>query len=83
MNKRLPNMNSDQDVENLLDQDLSDYLNADNFSPVTFEQFNKNESIKLDISSELLNAVKEASKQKGMNEQAFITEAIEQALKLG
>ena len=81
MNKRLPNMNSDQDVENLLNQDLSDYLNTDNFSPVTFEQVNKNESIKLDISCELLDAVKEASKQKKMNYQGFIIAAIEQALK--
>ncbi len=83
MNKRLPNMNSDQDAENLLDQDLSDYLNTDNFSPVTFELINKNESLKLDISCELLDAVKEASKEKGINEQTFITEAIEKALKLG
>ncbi|MGB5595508.1 MAG: CopG family antitoxin [Crocosphaera sp.] len=74
-------MNSNQDVENLLDQDLSDYLNTDNFSPVTFELVRENESIKLDISSELLNAVKEASKQKEMNYQSFIIEAIEQALK--
>jgi predicted DNA binding CopG/RHH family protein len=81
MNKGLPKMNSNQDVENLLDQDLSDYLNTDNFSPVTFELVRENESIKLDISSELLNAVKEASKQKEMNYQSFIIEAIEQALK--
>ena len=81
MNKRLPNMNSDQDGENWLDQDLSDYLNTDNFSPVTFELINKNESLKLDISCELLDAVKEASKQKKMNYKSFIIEAIEQALK--
>ncbi|MDJ0660002.1 MAG: CopG family antitoxin [Crocosphaera sp.] len=81
MNKHLPNMNSDQDLENLLKEDLSDYLNTDNFSPVTFELVNKNESIKLDISSELLNAAKEACKQKKMNYQGFIIAAIEQALK--
>ena len=36
MNKSLPSMKTDQEAEQLLEQDLSDYLNKDNFVATTF-----------------------------------------------
>jgi predicted DNA binding CopG/RHH family protein len=81
MKKYLPKMKIDQDVENLLEQDLSDYLNQENFSPVNFELVPQNESVTLEMSSQLLEKVKEVAKQKGLNYQTFIKEAVEQALK--
>ncbi|GBF82586.1 CopG family antitoxin [Aphanothece sacrum] len=73
-------MKTDQDVENLLEQDLSDYLNKENFSSVNFELVPKNESVTIEMSSQLLEKVKEVAKQKGINYHIFIKEAVEQAL---
>jgi predicted DNA binding CopG/RHH family protein len=36
MKKRLPKISTDEEVEKLLESDLSDYLNEENFSIVAF-----------------------------------------------
>lgn len=35
--KSIPHFRSDEEVEAFLEQDLSDYLHAGNFKPVTFK----------------------------------------------
>jgi hypothetical protein len=37
MDKTFPRLKSDEEIEALLEDDLSDYLTPDNFKPVTFE----------------------------------------------
>jgi predicted DNA binding CopG/RHH family protein len=81
MTKRLPKMKSDRAVKNLLKKDLSDYLSPENFALTSFEFAPKDKSITLRVSGDLLSAVQAAAKQRGINYQKLIREAIEQFLK--
>lgn len=81
MSKRLPKMKSDRAAKNLLKKDLSDFLSPENFALTSFEFAPKNKSITLRVSNELLDAVQSAAKQRGINYQKLIREAIEQFLK--
>ncbi len=81
MSKRLPKIKSDQAAKNLLKKDLSDYLSPENFALTSFEFAPKDKSITLRVSNELLDAVQSAAKQRGINYQKLIREAIEQFLK--
>ena len=80
MNKSLPLMKTDQEAEQLLEQDLSDYLNKDNFVATTFEFAPKDQSITIRMSSELVEAIKKASQIRGISYQRYIREAVERAL---
>jgi len=80
MNKPLPKMNTDQELEDFLDQDLTEYLVPENFTPTTFEFATKDKSITLRISSALLAAVKEASQAQGMSYQRYIRQVLEESL---
>ncbi|AGF50523.1 sll1652 [Synechocystis sp. PCC 6803] len=80
MNKPLPKMNSDQEAEDLLEQDLTDYLVPENFTKTTFEFAPKDKSITLRLSSELLTAVKNTASAQGMNYQKYIREVLEQSV---
>jgi predicted DNA binding CopG/RHH family protein len=80
MNKSLPQMKTDQEAEQLLEQDLSDYLNKDNFVATTFEFAPKDKSITIRMSSELVEAIKKASQIRGISYQRYIREAVERAL---
>jgi predicted DNA binding CopG/RHH family protein len=84
MSKSLPKMTSDQDAEELLAQDLTEYLTPENFkenfSPVTFEFAPKDATISLRLSKDLLEAVKKASDKRGIAYQKFIRESIERAI---
>lgn len=81
MKKRLPKFKRNEDVEKFLKQDLSEYLTADNLRSVTFEFAPKSKVVNLRISEELLSAVKQASKIRGMPYQRYIREALEQSIK--
>jgi predicted DNA binding CopG/RHH family protein len=80
MKKILPKMTSDEDAENILEQDLSDYLNEDNFKSVSFEFKPKNKTINLRVPEELLEKVKTVSQKEGIPYQRYIRRAIEQSL---
>ncbi|EAZ89176.1 CopG family antitoxin [Crocosphaera chwakensis] len=58
MSKSLPKMTSDQDVEKLLAEDLTDFLTPENFkenfTPITFEFAPKDVTISLRLSKDLL-----------------------------
>ena len=54
MKKVLPKIKTDEELENLLDEDLSDYLHEGNFKPVTFEFQPKDKTVNLRMSEEML-----------------------------
>lgn len=80
MKKILPKMTTDEEVENLLEQDLSDYLNDDNFKPSEFEFKPKDTTINLRVSQDLVQQVKIEAKKQGIPYQRYIRKAIEKSL---
>jgi predicted DNA binding CopG/RHH family protein len=81
MRKRLRVLKSDTEAEKFLDQDLSDYLSADNLTPYPFEYRPKQKSVNLRISEELLSAVRSVARRRGIPYQRFIRQALEVALR--
>ena len=80
MSKRLPKMMSDRAAKSALKKDLTEYLSPENFKPISFEFSPKDKSITLRVSTELLEAVQAAAKERGTNYQKLIREAIELSL---
>ncbi|MBF2067833.1 MAG: CopG family transcriptional regulator [Calothrix sp. C42_A2020_038] len=80
MKKILPRIKTDDEAESLLEQDLSDCLNKDNFKPVTFEFKPKDKTVNLRVSSDLLEEVKTVAKKQGVTYQKYIRNAIEKSL---
>ncbi len=81
MKKRLPKFKSDKALTEFVERDLSDYIDRDNLSRVTFEFAPKSKVVNLRISEGLLSAVKALSKRRGMPYQRFIRETLEQSVK--
>jgi predicted DNA binding CopG/RHH family protein len=80
MSKRLPVFKSDEEAEAFLEQDLTDYISAENFAPFHFELRPKAKSLNLRISGELLDAVRERARRQGIPYQRFIRQALERAV---
>ncbi|AFZ57535.1 CopG family transcriptional regulator [Anabaena cylindrica FACHB-243] len=80
MKKTFPRVKTDEEIEALLEDDLSEYLHSGNFQPVTFEFQPKNKSVNVRISEEMLEAVKKISKKEGIPYQRYIRRAIERSL---
>jgi predicted DNA binding CopG/RHH family protein len=84
MKKFLPKMKNDEEAEELLCEDLSEYLMPENFkanfTPVSFEFAPKETSISIRLSKGLLDAIKTASAKRGIGYQKFIRESIERAV---
>jgi predicted DNA binding CopG/RHH family protein len=80
MKKILPKMTTDEEAENLLEQDLSDYLHKENFTFVSFEFKPKDKTVNLRVSEELLEKVKTVAKEEGISYQKYIRRAIEKSL---
>jgi predicted DNA binding CopG/RHH family protein len=81
MSKSLPRAKTDKAVKRILKKDLSDFIATENFKLTSFEFAPKDKSITLRVSSKLLDAVQTSAKQRGINYQKLIREAIEQFLK--
>ena len=81
MSKKLPALRSDKDAEELLDQDLSKYIRAENLEPFPFEYRPKQKSVNLRISDELLKAVRTAARRRRIPYQRYIRQALELALR--
>jgi len=81
MKKQLPKLKSDDDVERLLDTDMSSYLTADNLSVASFEFEPKEKVVNLRMSANLLDSIKRAALQKKMPYQKFIRQSLEVAVK--
>lgn len=80
MKKILPKMTTDEEIESLLEQDLSDYLHEDNFKRVSFEFKPQDKTVNLRVSEELLEKVKIVAKKEGISYQKYIRRAIEKSL---
>ena len=81
MRKKLPVLKSDKEAENFLDQDLSDYISAENFASFQFEFRPKQKSVNLRISEELLNAVRAVAHRRGIPYQRYIRQTLEASLR--
>jgi len=81
MKKQLPKLKSDEDVERLLDTDLSAYLTAENLTAVSFEFEPKEKVVNLRMSANLLDRIKRVALQKKMPYQKFIRQSLEVAVK--
>ena len=80
MDKVFPRVQTDEEIEALLEGDLSDYLHPANFSQVTFEFKPKTKNVNIRMSEELLEKVKKASKKEGIPYQRYIRRSLERAL---
>jgi predicted DNA binding CopG/RHH family protein len=80
MKKKVPIFKSDEEAEAFLEQDLTDYLHADNFKPMHFEIRPKEKSINLRLSEGLLEVVRANAKREGVPYQRYIRHLIERGL---
>ncbi len=80
MSRKLPAFKTDKEAEKFLEQDLSDYISADNFATFQFEFRPKQKSVNLRISVELLNAVRAVAHRRGIPYQRYIRQTLEAAL---
>lgn len=80
MKKTFPRVKTDEEIESLLEDDLSEYLHPGNFQPVTFEFKPKDKSVNVRMSEEMLEAVKKVSEKEGIPYQRYIRRAIERSL---
>jgi predicted DNA binding CopG/RHH family protein len=80
MKKKFPILKTDEEAEAFLQQDLSDYLHAGNFRPVSFEFQPKDKSINLRLPENLLKAVQSKAKREGIPYQRFIRLTLERAV---
>jgi predicted DNA binding CopG/RHH family protein len=80
MGKKFPVLKSDEEAEAFLEQDLTDYISAENFAPYRYEFRPKEKSLNLRISEGLLEAVRERARQEGIPYQRYIRQALETAV---
>jgi predicted DNA binding CopG/RHH family protein len=80
MKKKVPHFKTDEEAEAFLEQDLTDYLHAENFKPMHFEIRPKEKSVNLRMSEALLDAVRESAKREGVPYQRFIRHVLERAV---
>lgn len=77
--RKVPKFKSDREMEDFLEQDLSD-LDFSQFKPVQFEFEKKSEQLNMRVPKRLLDAVKKRSAVRGIPYTRFIREAVETAL---
>jgi predicted DNA binding CopG/RHH family protein len=77
MKKKLPKFKTDKQIKEFMKQDLTDYINAENFIPVTFEFEKKDKTITLRLPGKLLDELKASAKKEGINYQKLIRSLIE------
>lgn len=80
MKKKLPTLKSDKQAEDVLNGDMSEYLNDANFTSVSFEFLPKTEKVNLRLPAPLLQAVKEQAKDQSMPYQKYIRYVLEKNL---
>ncbi len=81
MKKKLPKFKTDKQIKNFIKNDISDYINSDNFKPTTFELEKKDRTITLRLPNSLLEALKNSAKKEGINYQKIIRNLIESFVK--
>ncbi len=80
MKKKLPKLTSDASAERFVAKaDLTAY-DLSGLVPVRFEMKRKNKAVSLRLPEELLDAVRERAKRRGVPYQRFIRMALERAV---
>jgi len=80
MSKKFPVLKTDEEAEAFLEQDLTDYISAENFAPYRYEFRPKEKSVNLRISEGLLDAVRSRAQSEGIPYQRYIRQALETAV---
>ncbi len=80
MSKKFPVLKTDEEAEAFLEQDLTDYISAENFAPYRYEFRPKEKSVNLRISEGLLDAVRSRAQTEGIPYQRYIRQALENAV---
>lgn len=80
MNRKIPEFETDEELEAFLEKDLSDYVTAENFKPARFEFLPKTRQVNLRFSEALLEAVRRRAREEGISYQRYIRRAVERAL---
>ena len=80
MSKKVPKLKSDKEAEEFLEQDLTEYLDLDNFQKVHFEFLPKTKQVNLRFPEKLLTAVQKRANKEGIPYQKYIRRAVEDAL---
>jgi predicted DNA binding CopG/RHH family protein len=80
MSKKLPPFQSDEELEAFMEQDISEYINKENFRPVRFEFLPKDAKINMRLPMPLLENIKQAAQERGISYQRYIRMALEQSL---
>jgi predicted DNA binding CopG/RHH family protein len=80
MSKKIPKLKSDNEAEEFLEQDLTDYLDLKNFKKVHFEFLPKTKQVNLRFPEKLLTAVQKKAKKEGIPYQKYIRKAVEESL---
>ncbi len=80
MKKKLPKFKNDEEIEQFLEKDLSEYIHPENLKKVTFEFLPKTERITLRVPPELLTSVKKKAQKQGMSYHKYIRQVMEESL---
>jgi predicted DNA binding CopG/RHH family protein len=80
MSKKLPTFHSDEEIESFMEQDISEYINKENFRPVQFEFMPKDAKINMRLPLPLLENIKRTAQERGISYQRYIRMALEQSL---
>ena len=80
MKKKPPKFKSDKEVEQFLEQDLTDYIDPRKAQRVTFEFLPKTEKVNLRFPPELLFEVRKKASEQGVSYQKYIRKAVEESL---
>jgi len=80
MKKRIPEFKSDNEAEEFLEKDLTDYIDLKNFRKVSFEFQPKTKKVNIRFPEKLLDAVRKEAKRQGIPYQKFIRQAVEHSL---
>jgi predicted DNA binding CopG/RHH family protein len=74
-------LKTDEEIEHLLEGDMSDFISKNDFSMTSFEFAPKNKTITIRVSEALLEAIQKQAKKRKTSYQKFIREALERVLK--
>ncbi len=79
MNRKVPELRTDEEAEAFLEQDLSD-LDFSQFKPLRFEFERKEAQLNMRLPQGLLEAVKARASARGIPYTRFVREALERAI---
>ncbi|MDX1411960.1 MAG: CopG family antitoxin [Nitrospirales bacterium] len=80
MKKKIQKLKSDKDAERFLTQDLTEFIELENFKKVSFEFLPKTKQVNLRFPELLLSAVRRKAKKEGISYQRYIRKAVEESL---